>query len=67
MANQTTIKIIDIADRKTSVYSGTDRAIKYEIDSLNSVIKKLLKDNSQKEKMIQKLKRKLNERTANNN
>ena len=67
MANQTPIKIIDITDRKTSVYSGTDRAIKYEIDSLNSVIKKLLKDNSQKEKMIQKLKRKLNERTANNN
>ena len=53
-------RIVDIADRMDSVYSGVDRAIKYEIDSLNSVIKKLLKDNSQKEKMIQKLKRKLN-------
>ena len=52
-------RIVDIADRMDSVYSGVDRAIKYEIDSLNSVIKKLLKDNSQKEKMIQKLKRKL--------
>ena len=67
MANQTPIKIIDIADRKTSVYSGTDRAIKYEIDSLNSVIKKLLKDNSQKEKMIQKLKRKLNGKATSYN
>tara|TARA_Y100001951_G_C11256915_1_gene249975 strand:+ start:393 stop:593 length:201 start_codon:yes stop_codon:yes gene_type:complete len=53
-------RIVDIADRMDSVYSGVDRAIKYEIDSLNSVIKKLLKDNSQKEKMIQKLKKKIN-------
>jgi len=53
-------RITDIADRMDSVYSGVDRAIKYEIDSLNSVIKKLLKDNSQKEKMIQKLKKKIN-------
>ena len=53
-------RIVDISDRMDSVYSGVDRAIRYEIDSLNSVIKKLLKDNSQKEKMIQKLKRKLN-------
>jgi len=50
-----------------SVYSGVDRAIKYEIDSLNSVIKKLLKDNSQKEKMIQKLKRKLNGKATSYN
>ena len=59
--------IVDIADRMDSVYSGVDRAIKYEIDSLNSVIKKLLKDNSQKEKMIQKLKRKLNGKATSNN
>ena len=60
-------RIVDIADRMDSVYSGVDRAIKYEIDSLNSVIKKLLKDNSQKEKMIQKLKRKLNGKATSNN
>lgn len=59
--------IVDIADRMDSVYSGADRAVKYEIDSLNSVIKKLLKDNSQKEKMIQKLKRKLNGKATSNN
>jgi len=60
-------RIVDIADRMDSVYSGVDRAIKYEIDSLNSVIKKLLKDNSQKEKMIQKLKRKLNGKATSYN
>lgn len=60
-------RITDIADRMDSVYSGVDRAIKYEIDSLNSVIKKLLKDNSQKEKMIQKLKRKLNGKATSYN
>ena len=60
-------RITDIADKMDSVYSGVDRAIKYEIDSLNSVIKKLLKDNSQKEKMIQKLKRKLNGKATSYN
>lgn len=60
-------RIVDIADRKDSVYSGVDRAIKYELDVLYMTIKELLKDNSQKEKMIQKLKRKLNGKTTSNN
>lgn len=39
----------------------------YELDVLYMTIKELLKDNSQKEKMIQKLKRKLNGKTTSNN
>ena len=60
-------RIVDIADRKDSVYSGADKAIRYELDVLYMTIKELLKYNSQKEKMIQKLKRKLNGKATSNN